>query len=336
MKKIKKEQLRIDAARTLRCDEASKSILLEQLGQIEANLEGTKLGENIECLHALRVAVRRSRSLLNRLKGVFPPTIETRFSEELAWVGSITTPVRDLDVYMIDYPQYRDSLGKHLRDDLAPLYDFLVANHNRVRNQLLIDLESQRFKGFLVKWRNYLERPVPQRPTAPVALFPIGEQADLRIWKTYSKVMNEGGVIKAKTPAEALHDLRKTCKKLRYLLEFFTPLYPAKDVVGLIKALKGLQENLGDFQDLDVQAETILRYSQEMMQAGEKRPEVFMAMGVLSESFKTRNIKVRKEFASRFKAFASTDIEQVFRKLTGQKKVKVQKSKVSRKMIILR
>jgi len=185
MKKIKKEQLRIDAARTLRCDEASKSILLEQLGQIEANLEGTKLGENIECLHALRVAVRRSRSLLNRLKGVFPPTIETRFSEELAWVGSITTPVRDLDVYMIDYPQYRDSLGKHLRDDLAPLYDFLVANHNRVRNQLLIDLESQRFKGFLVKWRNYLERPVPQRPTAPVALFPIGEQADLRIWKTY-------------------------------------------------------------------------------------------------------------------------------------------------------
>jgi CHAD domain-containing protein len=331
MKKLTPEQAQIDDVRLMRSDEAAKEILLKQLNQIEANLEGAKRGEDIECLHDLRVSIRRSRSLLNRLKGVFPPTIESRFSDELAWAGTITTPVRDLDVYIQSYPLYRDSLGKHLHADLAPLYDFLLLNRATALETQLKELQSARFTTFLSRWRAYLERPVAQRPTAPLALLSIGEEANQRIWKTYSKVIKEGGLITAKSPPSVLHDLRKTCKKLRYLLEFFTNLYPEKDVLALIRVLKGLQENLGDFQDLDVQATTIMRYSHEMMQAGEDRPEVFMAMGVLAESFKTLNVIVRKEFSGRFKAFASKDIEQSFRKLTGQEILKVKNKKKKKK-----
>ncbi len=315
-------KMKIKLDRNMRSDAACKAILLNQLEQIERNVDGTIADIDTEFLHDLRVAVRRSRSALSRLKGVLPQTVQDRFSQELRWVGSATTPVRDLDVYLLDYPKYRDQLRGDLQSDLNPLYEFLVAHHQSARKQLVADLKGKRFKDFLVKWRSFLERPLPARPTAPAAHFSIGELADKRIWKTYRRVIAEGSVIDEYTPAEALHDLRKTCKKFRYLLEFFASLYPEKDVGSLIKTLKVLQENLGDFQDLDVQAETLHGYSNEMIEEGVKDPKVFLAMGVLVEKFMVRKDEVRKEFAARFKMFASKDVEQQVRRLVGKQKRK--------------
>ena len=315
-------KLNIQLDRDMRADEACKVILLDQLVQIERNVDGTIEDIDSEFLHDLRVAVRRSRSALSRMKGVLPATIEEKFSTELAWVGNITTPVRDLDVYLLDYPKYCDQLRTGLKDDLGPLYGFLQVNHKRARAQLVADLQSRRFKDFLTKWRAFLEKPVPVRPTAEQAAVAIGDIADKRIWKTYRKVIGEGSVIEEETPAEALHDLRKTCKKLRYLLEFFASLYDAKEVGTLVKSLKGLQENLGDFQDLDVQAGTIHDYSTAMMAEGISDPKVYLAMGVLVEQFMSRKGDVRQEFAQRFDAFSSKETEKLFRKLVGREKVK--------------
>ena len=55
------------------------------------------------------------------------------------------------------------------------------------------------------------------------------------------------------SPDEALHRLRIDAKKLRYLLEFFRALYPPKEIGAVVGALKSLQDNLGDFNDLSVQ-----------------------------------------------------------------------------------
>jgi len=315
-------KLNIKLERDMRADEALKTILLDQLNQIKVNIDGTISDTDTEFLHDLRVAVRRSRSALSRLKGVFPPSVQDRFSQELAWIGSATTPVRDLDVYLMDFPTYRDSLSPEQQENLQPLHDYLYAKHEAARKQLVEDLTSRRFKEFLSKWRAFLIKPVPQRPTAPVAAQDIGSIADKRIWKTYKRVIKEGRAIGDDTPADALHHLRKTCKKLRYLLEFFASLYPPELIGDLIKALKGLQENLGDFQDLDVQAEKLHTYSRQMMQDGEDRPQVFMSMGVLVEGFMDKKGDVRAEFGERFSAFSSKPVEKEFRKLVGKDKKK--------------
>ncbi|SCA55591.1 putative CHAD domain containing protein [Candidatus Terasakiella magnetica] len=315
-------KLNIKLERDMRSDEALKTILLDQLIKIECTLEGTMKNIDTEFLHDLRVAVRRSRSALSRMKGVLPQTMQDRFSQELQWIGSITTPVRDLDVYMLDFPKYRAQLSVEQQENLQPLYEFLCSQHKMARTQLIKEIESRRFKDFLVKWRTYLEKPVPQRPTALAAILPVGGVADKRIWKTYRRVMTEGKAIGPQTPAEALHDMRKTCKKLRYLLEFFVSLYPSEQVTALVKSLKGLQQNLGDFQDLDVQAEALNDYSTQMMSAGENRPQVFMSMGVLVEGFMRRKVEVREEFYERFGAFASPEVELEFRKLSGHEKKK--------------
>ncbi|WP_135080827.1 CHAD domain-containing protein [Terasakiella sp. SH-1] len=315
-------KLDIMLTREMRSDEALKTILLNQLDKIEVNIEGTIKDIDTEFLHDLRVAVRRSRSALSRMKGVLPITVQERFARELQWIGSITTPVRDLDVYMMDFPTYRAQLSAEQQVNLQPLYDFLCAQHKVARVQLITDLQSKRFTDFLSRWRTYLEKPLAQRPTAPIAGLDVGAVADKRIWKTYRRVITEGKAITVSSPAEALHDLRKTCKKLRYLLEFFASLYPPQEIGSLVKELKGLQQNLGDFQDLDVQAETLYEYSSQMMKTGENRPQVYMAMGVLVEGFMKRKGVVREEFYERFADFSSPLIEKEFRKLVGYEKKK--------------
>ena len=47
-----------------------------------------------------------------------------------------------------------------------------------------------------------------------------------------------------------LHRLRIALKKLRYTAEFFAPLYPRKDVKRYLKRLRGLQNHLGELNDV--------------------------------------------------------------------------------------
>jgi CHAD domain-containing protein len=80
------------------------------------------------------------------------------------------------------------------------------------------------------------------------------------IYKRYRRIVKKGSKISETTPDEKLHELRIDCKKLRYLLEFFTSLFPENEMKKLVKQLKQLQENLGDFNDLSVQQEFLVNH----------------------------------------------------------------------------
>ena len=89
---------------------------------------------------------------------------------------------------------------------------------------------------------------------SPNAARPIHELASRRILKMYKRVLKEGRAIGPETSPEHLHELRKSCKKLRYLIEFFVSLYSKNSAKAVIKSLKLLLDNLGNYQDLEVQA----------------------------------------------------------------------------------
>lgn len=314
-------KLAVTLDRTMRADEACKVILLDQFNQIERSVQGAIDNIDTEFLHDLRVAVRRCRSLLSRVKNVLPVTAQDRLKQDLSWLGKVTGPVRDLDVYLLTMPDYRAQLRPEVQGDLDPLQDHLLNHYDEARADLVAQLQSPRFKDFLARWRRYLQRPLAARPTAESALVPIGQTADSRIWKAYKDIRAEGSAITADSPAEALHDLRKTCKKLRYSLEFFSSLYPKKAIKAPLKALKTLQENLGEFQDLDVQAEKLHHYSAAMINQGQVEPKTYLAMGVLVEHFMARKAVVREEFATRFAAFTNAEMIQQFKALSRDYRV---------------
>ncbi len=61
-------------------------------------------------------------------------------------------------------------------------------------------------------------------------------------------------------PDEAVHQVRIQCKKLRYLVEFFSELLPAEETEHIEKQLRRLQNTLGLFNDYSVQQRSLLSY----------------------------------------------------------------------------
>ena len=78
------------------------------------------------------------------------------------------------------------------------------------------------------------------------------------------KALKMGGRIDDDTPAARLHELRIQCKKLRYLLDFYSSLYDREAVARIIRALKKLQDNLGDFNDLEVQQKDLQAFAEDL------------------------------------------------------------------------
>ena len=302
-----------------RSDATAKKIMLSLLNTLEANLPGTKDDLDSEFLHDLRVATRRTRSAMTQIKAVFDPDELAPFKEGFAWIGKVTGPTRDMDVYLLQFDEYKASLPEAVQADLDPFHAFVERHQKEEQKALVKKLNSPHFRKLMKSWRAWLNQPVPKKPTAPNAMRPIAKLADQRIRKLYGKVMKDGEAIKPGSPAEMLHDLRKDCKKLRYLMEFFQSLYPKPEIRALIKEMKILLDNLGEFQDLQVQAETLEAFGEQMMKEGAPS-SALMAMGILVGRLFERQAKAREEFADLFSTFGREENRQAFQKLFGGSK----------------
>jgi CHAD domain-containing protein len=299
----------------MRGDRATRRILLRLLDIMEANEAGVRSGTDTEFLHDFRVAVRRMRAALTQIKGVLPRRTQNHYKAEFAWLGQITTPVRDLDVYLLNFDAYRDSLPASARADIEPLRAFLARHRDNEQRALVKALDGVRFRRLLANWREFLRREVPARSGLSNATRPVLEVACERIWHVFQLALKEGRAIDAESPPEALHELRKTCKKLRYLMEFFQSLLPARRIKAPIRALKALQDNLGEFQDCAVQIATLKRFSHQMLDEGDAAPDTLLAMGMLIDELARRQQTAREEFAQRFGSFDSDANHDHYREL---------------------
>jgi CHAD domain-containing protein len=294
--------------------EAARRIHLHLLGTLEANVPGTRAGFDSEFLHDLRVAVRRTRSALTQIRGVFSEDRVRQFREAFGWMGEITGPMRDLDVFLLQFPDYHDELPADLRGDLEAFREFLLEEHRREHEQLARRLAAPHFRGLLKAWRAFLEAE-GDLEAAPDAATPVGELANRRIWRAFRRVIRDGrAAVEAPSP-EVLHELRKDCKKLRYLQEFFASLYPPERLDPLIKALKVLLDVLGEHQDLAVQAQHLEGFAERMAAAGRAPTRTLLALGALVAGLLARQAAARAAFAARFEALDSEANRAAYRAL---------------------
>lgn len=298
-----------------RGDAAVKAILLRLLDAMEAQQAGVLLNEDPECLHDFRIAVRRTRSALGQVKRVFPDSTVRRFGPRFAWLGQITSEPRDFDVYLLGFDELKANLPPAFQDDLEPLRGFLKRHADLAHTVLAKQIQSRHYRKLLAGWRKLLASPCPKRPTAPHALTPIQAIANKRIWRLFRRVLKEGRAIHPETPVENIHELRKTCKKLRYLLEFFRDLYPPEEINHPIKQLKRLQDYLGDFQDVHARIDMLRRISKEMREDPSIPTESLLALGVLLAALEQRQRALREAFAERFRPFAKSGNRARFRGL---------------------
>lgn len=313
-------KLNINLDPDMRADIAGKYIYSHLLKAIKVNEQGTIADTDSEFLHDFRVAVRRTRAGLSQIKGILPADSNAYYADFFSWLGQITGPTRDLDVYLLNFERYKSSLPDSIREDLNPLYDFLLVKQQKTQKELAKKLQSEKYLSTLSKWEQYLKEPSYKQALEQNAKLTIKELADRRIWKVFTRVLQEGDAITDLSPAEALHDLRKSCKKLRYLMEFFQSLYPEQEIKCLIKNLKELQEVLGDFQDYAVQEHNLKLFSGEMM-ALNIPANTFLAMGVLIQDLDAHRCSARKDFAAIFEDFKQDENRSAFKSLFAPSKI---------------
>ena len=299
----------------MRTDEATKTVLLSMLDMLVANESGVRNNTDSEFLHDYRIAVRKTRSAFNQIKGVFPKHIVERYRNQFAWLGELTGPARDMDVYLFKLDSYRNLLPGQFRKHLEPLRHVIINKRDLSYKILVRGLSSKRYFRLISGYREFLNSPAPERTRLPNANQPVKVVADQRIWKMYRRVMKNGQTISDNSPDEDLHELRKTCKKLRYLIEFFQSLYDADQVNRLIDALKRLQDNLGDFNDLHVQKESLGGLLKDMESIGPVSAETEQAIEMLIDQLDHLQINKRKEFSGQFSLFCKKDNKQLYRQL---------------------
>ena len=283
------ERRRFGMHRDQAADLAVADALLGYLEVIESTVEGIVADVDTEFLHDFRVAVRRTRSVLKLLGGVLPEGLAKRVGAEFRWLGDVTTPTRDLDVYLLGLDDLASSLSRP--HDLDAFGRHLASRRKAEQRTLVRALRSRRFVELCAGWRSELgdliAAPAHQSRTA-------GQLADHQLHRTYRKVAGLARAITATSPPEQVHALRKTCKEMRYVLDVFRPLCDPKAYSRVLADFKGLQDVLGEFQDGEVQATALRVFAQEMLEAGQVDADAMLAMGELSARFDAQQRAARE------------------------------------------
>lgn len=298
----------------VRADAAAKRLLVCLSSELEGRQADFLAGQGGESLHDFRVAVRRTRTLLGQLKHVFPAPRVRRYADGFAELGQLTTPCRDWEVYLQSFGALAQGLPPELYAALDPLRSMLADRHGQEQRRVVLHLSSPVHRLFLEQWRSFLAAPLPRSSRLRCAAQPVAAVAGRRIWKLYRRVVQQGEALGPESSPAEWHELRKSCKKLRYLMEFFYSLYPAGPHGKLIAILKALQDELGTSQDCHVQAQALLELGS-TPRIKRAPPATLMAMGALVVRLERNAAKARAAFQRRFARLASAKVRERFAEL---------------------
>jgi CHAD domain-containing protein len=289
-----------------RTDKAAVAVLRDLAGMVEANLSGALADWDTEFLHDLRVAVRRSRSVLRELSDAFPAERLKQQRDALKWIQTITGPTRDLDVQLLEWDHLLSGVPADRHAALAPVHRLLRRHRAAALRTLKRELRSGAYREAWSGYRAFLAGGLGPASERPDARRPIAEVAAGRIRKVYKRMLSMGAAIDETSPPSDLHELRKRGKELRYLLELFGGLWSPDVVKPLVKRLKGLQDVLGVHHDREVQSDHLRQLADELApQPG--GPEALLVLGVLVDRLEAEQLTARAQFDARFAAFASDD-----------------------------
>ena len=231
------------------------AVLRRQLAALRAKEPGTRLGEDPEELHDMRVATRRLRAALSLFEGVLPVRAQV-FRAELGWLARLLGAVRDLDVQLenlaaMSFSDADLALNPEHGggDPLAELSALLEGEREVARADMLQGLDSVRWdrlaKGLTVMaQQGPARRSLATRVPAAIGLPELVLTRHQKVAKAAKRAKRSGVVTD-------FHALRIRCKRLRYALEFSSEVYGGR-TSRFVRSLTVLQSELGEMQDAEV------------------------------------------------------------------------------------
>lgn len=291
--------------------EALAGILLHQLDAMASARPGMLADVDTEFLHDYRVAVRATRSVLRIGGERLPGEFAARYGAEFAWLGQVTSAVRDLDVWLL----MLDGHGEIELADLPSVQDLrshLLTRRRRELRAMRAALGSPRAAQLEPRWRAALE----QLRFAEVFTEATATFAAREAQRAYRRIARDAQGVTLATPADDLHTLRKRCKRMRYLLDGFRSVLEPGAVTAVHARLKKVQTCLGDIQDCDVQRRELTGSAAALNRAGAP-VEVLLALGALGERVAQRERRARHELGARLAELTGADVTAAVTALAG-------------------
>jgi CHAD domain-containing protein len=275
--------------------ELAFAVLRRLFVEMLSHESGTRLGEDPEELHRMRVATRRLRAVL----GIFQPALPvraSRFRGDLGWLGRALGAVRDLDVEIEQLRGGADErAGVEDAGALDALIDLLESQRSDARAALLEALDSRRYDRLVDGFEAFLAHGPLRRSaasTAPAAGIVPGIAIE-----RYRKVRKQGRRLDASSEPGEFHVLRIRCKRLRYALEEVAELY-GKPARTMNRRLIALQDLLGAHQDAVVAGQRLRSLA--IDHGHDLPPATVFAMGELAARYTDQAERLRSEFPPLF------------------------------------
>jgi triphosphatase len=266
-----------------------------------------RLGDDLEGVHQMRIAVRRLRAAAQ----LFAPYLPHRFGfyqRELRWVAAALGTVRDLDVQLLQLADWMADMDPADAEGLQPLADLLQRRRRRARTRLLRTLNSRRYSRLVAGLTDALRRGPTRRTPGRGVL--IAAFAPSIIERRHRRVMREGARLKPSSPPAEFHQLRIRCKRLRYTLECLEDVYP-RHMPRVLRRLAAVQDVLGMHQDADVAVAHLRALIDE--HATEFSPRALFVLGRITERYDRQAIDLRRQ------------LPKVFRRLDGRAWARLQR-----------
>ena len=197
--------------------------------------------DDVEALHRYRISLRVARSLVRFVEPYQRGKANRKLARLLKWLQAPTSRVRELDMLVASLPQGRAVCGacvvEQQRERAAFLKKAKSHKAQKAREQVVRLLQG-------VQWRSSVEMCGLSREQLAV-----GVQAELAAFSD--------GVDRIDfADQEAVHDLRKHAKALRYVSREFADALP-QGGQRLSGSMKAVQDKLGELCDARVNARLV-------------------------------------------------------------------------------
>lgn len=308
---------------SLSLGEMAFAVLRQQFAVMGSHEPGTRLGEDAEELHDMRVSTRRLRAAMKLFEDVLPERSRWLREELRHFAGSLGD-VRDLDVQIEEVKGVGGGDQEEV-EALAAIVTALEERREAARGRLLEALDSDRYARFESSFAEMLRRG-PEAPrgapstngssgASAAAGVPVLEAAPSLLGRRYRAWRKAAGRLNESSDPEEYHELRKKGKRLRYALEFFSGVYGEKATGTLVQPLKAVQDSLGRHQDAIIAADLL----REIAVATPRLPKrTVFAMGLLAQRYhaEAEGLRVSSIAAKEYRVLAGGKAWKGFEKIT--------------------
>ncbi|MEM7442600.1 MAG: CYTH and CHAD domain-containing protein [Pseudomonadota bacterium] len=269
----------VDLPPDVTVDDGLAAMLGDCLTQWTENLPAALDGTDPEGIHQARVALRRLRSAVQLFRPVIGAADHTSLKNQVRDIAGAMGPARDLDVFI---DEILGPVAAAMPDDqslvlLGKAAETLRQNGYQQAHTALAGPQATEMALRVGHW--IATRGWRQQPYSPMVEWldrPMVDLADKLLHKRLRAVLKRGRGFKGLPEAER-HEVRIATKKLRYAVDFCSPLYEARSTKSFFKQLKRLQTLLGHLQDQAMAASVLGQLESE-----EQGPDLARAIGLVS------------------------------------------------------